>query len=913
MWAPAFDAASGCTYYVHSITGESVWDIPPGDEVSTVDAASNGDATSTWQFGGMDDDGQFFFVHAATGARVRHLPSDVDEDATGVHAGGDTSPSDTALPELASGIDPDVHACILTLLRDVETHLGPWLRRKQRNSKALQRSKQRRASPTKVHAPPKPSSNQQQQQAPHPDEIEVEVAKIQARFVTRRARLVQKAIASERTRVRQFQIDLRQHMTRRLMHRATNGLDVHGKIHLQVPEVDTPKTLYESEERVAQRTGATRALERVFVLMDPRQIGKLSALHILYCLAAEPCLEAAVAHRRGLRLLVSSSDMQALFLDLGVVDVDMFVYFVDVAEEISEHIHHLKAAIEAAGLGIVAPELATWESSLSNVKTPETIQYPNRKLVLLNHLVRSFSHAMEALLGQLQHLLLLSSELPPNALLWEYNHKHVYIQLSSNLPLYCCMCRRNRFRLGKLRRYQDEEAYRHAWGRLLADRMADIEQDLKIAMDQAPRAVATVRHRGDPHRLRFAPQRNASVAASVVEDLVAAVELLHRDINAPSSPSRHDHIFIRDSKWLLHKLTRAREELELQEYERSWLFEEDEAAHDLMENLKVSIEAPLAHIQESGHKEFQRLSHACTLPSIFLQRLHYDRLLAARPTTGQLVLRMYDSATSAYCVLYIASSTTSREAAFVVETAQRMQARLSETNLVAVHHAFSCVYQQFAAMNGNLNECWPVTFVALDDCILGEYLTSAPSPLPQADVLSIMTTVAAALASLHSQGILHLNLTPSNLYRTRDHQLKVGGLLLFKTPYSESDVAAGMRRMAHLLSPVIVPPEDDAVSEKTDMWALGCLLYYLVTGSNHMCKLKPLSFLMNEIPLRYGTSLRTCLRMLLQPTAKHRPSAADIFNFLSLASPDEAPSGIPSLSHKKKSTPELEPLRPAPV
>ncbi|KDO32718.1 serine/threonine protein kinase [Saprolegnia parasitica CBS 223.65] len=904
MWAPAFDAASGCTYYVHTRTGESVWDIPPGDEVSAPeppgDACGHDAATSTWQFGGVDDDGQFFFVHTATGARVRHLPSDTnaDEETTAV-AGGDTSPSDTALPELASGVDPDVHACLVALLQGVETHLGPWLRRKQRNSKALQRSKQRRASPPKVRTLSTPSPNQQQH-APQSDEIEVEVAKIQARFVTRRARLVQKAIATERTR----------HMTRRLMHRATNGLDVHGKIHLQVPEVDAPKTLYESEERVALRTGATRALERVFVHMDPHQNGKLSALHILYCLATEPCLEAAVAQRRGLHLLVSSSDMQALLLNLGVVDVDMFVYFVDVAEEISEHIQHLKAAIEVAGLGIVAPELATWESSLSNVKTPETIEYPNRKLVLLNHLVRSFSHAMEALLGQLQPLLLLSQELPPNAPLWEYNHKHVYIQLSSSLPFYCCMCRRNRFRLGKLRQYQDEEAYRRSWGRLLADRMADIEQDLKVAMDQAPRAVATVRHRGDPHRLRFAQQQGAAVAASVVEDLVAAVELLHRDINAPSCPSRHDHIFIRDSKWLLHKLTRAREEVELQEYERSWLFEEDEAAHDLMENIKVSIEAPLAHIQESGHKEFLRLSHACTLPSIFLQRLHYDRLLAARPTTGQLVLRMFDSATSTYCVLYIASCTTSREAAFLVETAQCMQARLSETNLVAVHHAFSCVYQQFAAMNGNLNECWPVTFVALQDCILGEYLTSAPSPLPQADVLSIMTTVAAALTSLHSQGILHLNLTPSNLYRTRDDQLKVGGLLLFKTPYSESDVAAGMHRMAHLLAPAIVPPNDDAVSEKTDMWALGCLLYYLMTGSNHMCKLKPLSILMNEIPLRYGTSLRTCLRMLLQPTAKHRPSAADIFNFLSLASPDEAPSSIPSLAHKKKSTPELEPLRP---
>ncbi|OQR99077.1 protein kinase [Achlya hypogyna] len=829
IWVPV-DDGSGYTYYYNTHTGESAWEVPATPEPPCLEAPNADNASATWQFGGTDETGAFYFVHAKTGERVHEVPPDPAEALT---PDADSSVNNVVVDVALPDVEPDIVACMIDVVALVDKNLQPWLRRKERNAKA----KKPRSSPKKRWSDRVQVANGERPELDaerRRDQVEMEVAKLEARYAARRTRLVQKAIAAERSRVRQFQIDLRQHMTRRLILRATNGIDVHGKIHLAVADTETAATLYENEERVAARAAATRALEQLFVAMDPRRARKLSALHILFCLATDQRATPLAKSRKGIDFLRTNSDIQGLFLALGVVSMDMFVYFVDVTEEISEHIEQLKAAIEDAGLGIVSPDVATWESSLSNVKTDETIQYPARRLILLNRLVRSFAQAKNGLLGQLQYLLPMAADLPAGTSLWEYNHKHVYIQLARNLPLYCCICRRNRFRLKKLQRYEDEEAYRKGWGRTLARRMASIELDLKATMDTAPRAPRPSPATGDPHTLRFTHRRDQPPVAALLDDLIAAIELLQRDVEGDlrrvqAGGGQHDHIFVADSKWLLHKLTRAREEIEREEYERSWLFEEDEASHEVLEALKVSVETPLERAQESGHKEFLRLSNACVLPSIYLQRLHYDRLLLSRPAAGQLVLRMYDRATDTFCVLHMLRCATSAEAASVVDQATRIERNLRDTFVVAVRHTFSCIYQHFAT-TGNLNECWPIAFVAVEDCERGEYLLSAPSLLPQSEVLSIMTTTAAALVSLHSQGVLHLNLAPSNLYRTHDGQLKVGGLLLFKTPFCPTDAAAGM------LSPVLVPPEVDAdpsapTNDKTDMWALGCLLYHLVTGN----------------------------------------------------------------------------------
>ncbi|RHY31645.1 hypothetical protein DYB32_003294 [Aphanomyces invadans] len=227
-----------------------------------------------------------------------------------------------------------------------------------------------------------------------------------------------------------------------------------------------------------------------------------------------------------------------------------------------------------------------------------------------------------------------------------------------------------------------------------------------------------------------------------------------------------------------------------------------------LESAKMTMELPLILEQEAAHREFVRLVQACVNPSMVLKRLNFERVLAIRSPTDNMVLRVVDSATNTHCVVHTIRCASVDEADHVVLVARQLQHHRPPHTL-HVLHVFQYTYQQFAN-NGNLNECWPI--------------------------------VSAALAALHSQSICHWNLNARNLYRSSDvtrggdardrrQQLRLGGFLVFKQPFRHDDVSKGP------LHPSLAPPEVSTarngaavLNEKTDMWMLGCLLYSLLTG-----------------------------------------------------------------------------------
>ena len=118
----------------------------------------------------------------------------------------------------------------------------------------------------------------------------------------------------------------------------------------------------------------------------------------------------------------------------------------------------------------------------------------------------------------------------------------------------------------------------------------------------------------------------------------------------------------------------------------------------------------------------------------------------------------------------------------------------------------------------------------------------APGGLPIARVVELGLALADALAAAHEQGVVHRDLKPANVMLTRDGRVKVLDFGLAKLVASDSgiDVTQDVTVASPLSSagqvvgtvPYMAPEQvrGEAVDSRTDLFALGILLYELSAG-----------------------------------------------------------------------------------
>ena len=114
----------------------------------------------------------------------------------------------------------------------------------------------------------------------------------------------------------------------------------------------------------------------------------------------------------------------------------------------------------------------------------------------------------------------------------------------------------------------------------------------------------------------------------------------------------------------------------------------------------------------------------------------------------------------------------------------------------------------------------------------------AGSGLRVKDALTIASEIAEALEAAHERGIVHCDLKPSNIKIGSDGRLKVldFGLATFAAEHAASiDSAAAdpTRQSAMFGTAPYMSPEQargEPLDRRTDVWALGCVLYQMLTG-----------------------------------------------------------------------------------
>ncbi|HET9622094.1 MAG TPA: protein kinase [Kofleriaceae bacterium] len=113
----------------------------------------------------------------------------------------------------------------------------------------------------------------------------------------------------------------------------------------------------------------------------------------------------------------------------------------------------------------------------------------------------------------------------------------------------------------------------------------------------------------------------------------------------------------------------------------------------------------------------------------------------------------------------------------------------------------------------------------------------ADGPLPAARALGIARLIASALADTHAAGVVHRDLKPSNVMWRRDRlgddriTIVDFGIAVCRPGHADATrlTSNGLIGTPHYMSPE--QAHGDHVDARADLYALGCLLFELVTGA----------------------------------------------------------------------------------
>ncbi len=138
-------------------------------------------------------------------------------------------------------------------------------------------------------------------------------------------------------------------------------------------------------------------------------------------------------------------------------------------------------------------------------------------------------------------------------------------------------------------------------------------------------------------------------------------------------------------------------------------------------------------------------------------------------------------------------------------------ARLAHPNLVTLHDVGRCDYGPY------------LVFELLRGKTLQERLDDGPLPVREA--VHVAVEVARGLAHAHAEGVVHRDLKPANVFVTSRGQVKI---LDFGMAH-----AFGRRRLSGGTPAYMAPEqwEDDPEDERTDVFALGVMLYRMLSGA----------------------------------------------------------------------------------
>ena len=212
---------------------------------------------------------------------------------------------------------------------------------------------------------------------------------------------------------------------------------------------------------------------------------------------------------------------------------------------------------------------------------------------------------------------------------------------------------------------------------------------------------------------------------------------------------------------------------------------------------------------------------------------------------------------------------------------EKNEAKLEAKILSSVRSNYIVRYYESFEENNNLN----IVMEYCDRGDLSQFINKNKKTrylLKEDLIWSIFLKITIGLATLHKSKILHRDLKTLNIFMTHNLDIKIGDFGVAKI-LTKSGFAKTIIGTPYYLSPELC--EEKPYNDKSDVWALGCILYELTTYKhpfNAKCQasliLKILQSEPDPIHKYYSQDLQKLINLILDKNYLTRPSCYEILN-----------------------------------
>ncbi|XP_019621504.1 PREDICTED: serine/threonine-protein kinase Nek1-like isoform X1 [Branchiostoma belcheri] len=216
---------------------------------------------------------------------------------------------------------------------------------------------------------------------------------------------------------------------------------------------------------------------------------------------------------------------------------------------------------------------------------------------------------------------------------------------------------------------------------------------------------------------------------------------------------------------------------------------------------------------------------------------------------------------------------------------ERQEARREVTVLSKMKHTNIVSYQESFEEVGNL-------YIVMDFCDGGDLYQRINAQrgilFPEDQVMNWFVQLCLALKHVHDRKILHRDIKSQNIFLMRDGTIKLGDFGIARVLNNTMELARTCIGTPYYLSPEMC--ENRPYNNKSDIWALGCVLYEMCTlkhafeaGNMKNLVLKIIRGSYPPVSPRYTYELRNLVAQLFKRNPRDRPSINSILrkNFIS--------------------------------